>query len=293
MSICQYDYILSLPDEEKLKKGLSKDDEITFRPRYIGDYANYFYNYAEYRIFMTGTLGSVEEFCKKNGLNHDETYYIKINSDFPVGNRPIHKSYFKYNLPKFSNSEYYIKNNQGKVIKPKRIRPEIINAIQDIIQDHPNQKGLIHTNSHTDTLLIKEQLDYPYIWTVTDAENNYNHYPRDKIISCFKESDDPIVLVGAGLKDGIDLPYDYCRFNIIFKVPYPGDQYSRQRGYGIPKDYGWYVGETCNPMMQAYGRGMRTKTDYCDTYILDECLEDILKKQKYLLEDYFLEGIRR
>ena len=287
--LCSLDYILTLPSEEHIKNGLSRTDEIKFEPRHIGDYANYFYNNADCRVFMTGTLTSFELFCENNGLNPDETYYIKIPSDFPIENRPIKKAYFKYNLGKFSKGDYYVKNNNGKPKYPLRIRNDIITAIQDIIREHPGQKGIIHTTSHIDSKLIKEQLDYPYVWTVNANKNeNFNEYPRDELISYFKEYDEPVILVGAGLKDGIDLPDDYCRFNIIFKVPYPGGQYAIQRRNG---EFLWYMGETCNPLMQAYGRGMRHKGDQCDTYILDECFEDILSKNKDLLEDYFLEAI--
>ena len=282
----ELDYIPVIPSKytiENTEKGF-----LEFKPKYIGNFIQPILEKADIKLFMSGTIGSVNNFCKWNGLNQDEVYVIENKSDFPIENRVIHKSYYDYHLGKFSGQKHYVKNNKGWIITPKQIRPDILAAVKDIINNHKNTKGLIHTSNHTDAKLLKEQLNIPFLWVVGDKKHNYNNLTRDELIDEFKKSDKAIILIGPGLKDGIDLPDDYCRFNIILKVPYPGDQYSMTRNR---TDFTWYMNQTIMPLMQAYGRGNRHKEDYCDTYILDECLEDCLNKYNFLFNEYFLEAV--
>ena len=57
-------------------------------------------------------------------------------------------------------------------------------------------------------------------------------------------------------------------FIIIMKIPYPnlGDNLVLAKVKIFPR---WYNSETSNTVIQAIGRGNRTPTDWCTTYILD------------------------
>ena len=114
---------------------------------------------------------------------------------------------------------------------------------------------------------------------------------REATIKNFEESNYPITLIGAGIKDGVDFKGDKCRYQILFKVPYPnlGSQQVKVRKQTDPI---WYLNQTVQPLQQAYGRGIRDADDYCKMYILDEDFEHLVSKYNCLFNEYFLEGIQ-
>jgi Rad3-related DNA helicase len=94
------------------------------------------------------------------------------------------------------------------------------------------------------------------------------------------------------MSEGVDLPYDKCRFQVIYKIPFPylGDKQVNRRQR---MDQRWYAYKTIMTLMQAYGRGMRAHDDSCYTYILDGNIEMIFRSPLYrsLLPEFFKEAI--
>ena len=100
-----------------------------------------------------------------------------------------------------------------------------------------------------------------------------------------------MVLIGAGLKDGVDFSDDKCRFQIIFKMPFPslaGGQINIRKRF----DVSWYIYQTVMPLMQAYGRGIRNENDYCVLYVLDSDMDNLLNNHTDLFNEYFLEAVQ-
>lgn len=266
-------FIIEIPSKkdilnDKLIRGKFKNGlKAEFKPLTISDYSNELLKYGEHRLFLTGTLGSKEKFCEWIGIDPNETYYIYVKSPFPVEHRPIIKSY----VGSMSNSRW---NN-----------PMAISKIKEIIQKHKGQKGVIHTSSNQQAWFLKKALNSNMVWVAQGKT-------REDTIRRFEASHKPVVLVGAGIKDGVDFKGDKCRYQIIFKIPYPslaGKQVNIRMHY----DESWYNYQTIMPLMQAYGRGIRDMDDYCTCYILDNDFEKLLRKFKYLFNEYFLEAIRQ
>jgi Rad3-related DNA helicase len=94
------------------------------------------------------------------------------------------------------------------------------------------------------------------------------------------------------MSEGVDLPYDKCRFQIIYKIPFPylGDKQINMR---MKKDQRWYAYKTAMTLVQTYGRGMRADDDSCVTYILDSDIQMLLKSPLYksLIPEFFKEAI--
>ena len=70
----------------------------------------------------------------------------------------------------------------------------------------------------------------------------------------------PTVLVSPSLREGVDLPDDELRFQIVTKMPYPdlGDPWTAARQARDPR---WYALETAKALVQAYGRSCRHAGD--------------------------------
>jgi ATP-dependent DNA helicase DinG len=99
----------------------------------------------------------------------------------------------------------------------------------------------------------------------------------------------PTVLVSPSLREGVDLPDDFLRFQIITKMPYPdlGDPWTAARRARDPR---WYAVETAKALVQAYGRSCRHADDHGATYVLDAQFERFLQHNRPLLPDWFLDA---
>ena len=114
------------------------------------------------------------------------------------------------------------------------------------------------------------------------------------LIRFFEKDENPLVLVSPSMSEGVDLPYDKCRFQVIYKMPFPylGDKQVNMR---MKRDKKWYAYKTVMTLMQAYGRGMRAEDDSCYTYIIDSDINMLFKSPMYrtLMPDFFKEAIVR
>ncbi len=96
------------------------------------------------------------------------------------------------------------------------------------------------------------------------------------------------------MDEGVDFPDDLCRFQVIYKMPFPylGDKQIMTR---MKRDGYWYAYKTVASLVQAYGRGMRNEDDYCNTYILDQDIYGVLRERwrkcLYFIPEYFEEAI--
>jgi Rad3-related DNA helicase len=270
-------FIIELPS----KKDILKDKPINgkfeaslkaeFKPLTISDYSDQLLHFGDIRLFMTGTLGSKDKFCQWIGIDPKETYYIFVKSPFPKTNRPIIKSYVGS-----------MSGRKGR--NPNWRNPSAISKIQEIIKKHKHEKGVIHTSSNQQAWFIKKMLNNKNAWVAQGPT-------REDTIRRFEAAHKPVILIGAGLKDGVDFKGDKCRYQIMFKMPYPslaGKQVNIRMHY----DRSWYAYQTIMPLMQAYGRGIRDMEDYCIMYVLDSDFDKLLNQYHYLFNEYFLEAIK-
>ena len=255
----------------------SKKNNIQFRPLYGKEYTQRLLDLGHIRLFFTGTLPNPETYMRWIGLKPTETHYIYEKSPYPVENRPIYTHY----LGNFNSK--YNKQVNGKII-PAWENESVLSGIKEILHHHTNENILIHTSSIDQTNWLYEELDFEFNVIPAYGEN------RDKNISLFKSSDEYNILISPSIKEGVDFKGDLCTVQLIFKVPRPiWKDEIKQRG---SQDKEWYNFHTIIPLMQSYGRGIRSMEDYCTTYILDEAFKDLMRFNRYLFEDYFLEAIK-
>lgn len=258
-------------DNEPLNWVIDSDETgVSFKPLRVHQYAkDNLFKYGDVVIFLSATILSHKMFSKWLGLNPNEVYYIKVDSPFPVHKRPI-----ELNLAgKMSNARI------------KRTAPKTISILEEILERHKEDKGLIHTNSYKCQNYITKNLYNSRL--ISHGSNN-----RERVLQYFEEEDNPLVLVSPSMSEGVDLPYDKCRFQVIYKIPFPylGDKQVNMRR---KRDQRWYAYKTVMTLMQTYGRGMRAEDDSCVTYILDSDIKMLLKSPLYrsLIPEFFKEAI--
>ncbi len=246
------------------------ENGVSFKPLRVHQYAeDYLFKHGDVVIFLSATILSHKLFSKWLGLNPRDVYHIKVDSPFSVEKRPI-----ELNLAG--------KMSKGRV---KQSAPKSIEILQKILARHEGDKGLIHTHSYNCQNYITSHL-------YNSRLISHNSTNRERVLSYFEKDDNPLVLVSPSMSEGVDLPYDKCRFQVIYKIPFPylGDMQINKR---MKKDQRWYAYKTAMTLMQAYGRGMRAEDDSCVTYILDSDIKMILKSPLYrsLIPEFFKEAI--
>lgn len=250
----------------------TQEDMVSFKPLKVDKYAEkMLFQYADKILFMSATILDKNLFCKWLGIDPDEVYYIRSDSPFKKEYRPIHM----------------------KLVGPMSKRalwntaPKSIPVIREILDKHKDQKGLIHTHSYKCQKYITEHILEQRILSHTQKN-------REEILSEFENSKNPYVLVSPSMSEGVDLPYEKCQFQIIYKIPYPylGDRQINERKNIDPE---WYGYKTIMTLLQAYGRGMRAENDSCDTYILDKNVQTLLYNKMYrkLVPKFFREAITK
>lgn len=270
LGLATNDFIIDLPNKSTILDN-KMDIAAEFKPFSVLDDTQKLLDLGNVRIFLTGTLGNKDKFCEWNDINPEETYYIYEKSPFDVDKRPIYID-FAGRLSGSINGQARWKNQRA------------INKIKELLDLHKGEKGVIHTSSNEQAFWIMENLKGYNFMFVGGKDRNI-------ILKEFTESKDCIVLIGASIKDGVDFKGDLCRFQIVFKMPYP--QLNEQVKYRKDLDPKWFYYQAVMALMQAYGRGIRDIDDYCVMYIIDSSFKELFEYNRGFFNEYFIEAIQK
>lgn len=167
----------------------------------------------------------------------------------------------------------------------QRDAKKIAEAILEYASHHEGEKGLVHATYSMAKLLR------PYL---SQNERFMFHGKKDKKIQykAFTESK-PIegkILVACGLYEGIDLPDDAGRWQVISKIPWPSLE-DAAIFYKTTSQPDWYRWECLKDVIQATGRICRNPRDFGVTYILDSTFKRLYNKGQHLIPDWWKEAI--
>ena len=247
-----------------------RQEIISFKPLSVKNYTqDYLFNYGDVCIFMSATILNHKKFAQWMGIDKNEIYSIRKDSPFNSNDNPIIVT------DSFNMSRGYLKNSA----------PQTIPVLNRILEKHKNEKGLIHTVSNDCRKYIMRKIDDDRLLT-------HNTKNRNKKLNEYKSSKNS-VLVSPSMSEGVDLPGEQCRFQVIYKLPFMKlNEQVRQR---VNDDEEWYDYRTCIALVQTFGRGIRFDGDYCTTYVVDSRFKDFVrrdKKENHFIPDYVLKAIK-
>lgn len=213
-------------------------------------------------VLLSATIG--EKDIEALGLNRKRVLYIDCKSPIPAENRPI----IPLDL---------ISVNRGNLEQASRL---IATEVEKIAEFHADSKGVIHATYQMSRLLRQSLSGDRYIFH--NRENKKEKYRE------FRESNEPRILVACGLYEGVDLPDDLGRWQVITKIPW--------QSLGNPAikhlselDPDWYSWETLKTTIQACGRICRHTKDYGVTYCLDKSFH---KLPRFMMPQWFIDAIQ-
>tara|TARA_A100001037_G_scaffold297250_1_gene318971 strand:- start:613 stop:1269 length:657 start_codon:yes stop_codon:yes gene_type:complete len=213
---------------------------------------------------MSATILDKEGFCRTLGINPDHAAFISLPSPFPAENRPI----FSFSIGKMSFKEI------------DKTLPKLAEAIESILDQHKNEKGIIHAHSYKIANYLKRNIKSRRI-LIHDSAN------REEVLKRHLSSNKPTVLLSPSMTEGVDLVDEASRFQVVCKVPYPylGDKLVKKR---MHKWKWWYPLQTAKTIVQSVGRSIRSNEDHAVTYILDSDFGYFYSRNK----QFFPEGFR-
>jgi len=245
----------------------SYDNYIEFKPLRISRREGArLLNKGEKVLIMSATILNPDEMARNLGLRGDEWAYVSSNEAFDPETRPVH--YIGHSLP-------ITRDTMDEGLE------WLTEAIQLIMDEHPEDKGLVHTSSTKIALHLKENLDDP-------EERLLLAYGagRQTAYRLHLRRTHPTILLSPSMTEGVDLKDDLARFIVIAKCPYMslGDKQVSERAR---IDREWYLMHTVRQVIQAAGRGNRNPEDQCTTFILDEKVNEVLEEFEEYVPEWF------
>ena len=228
-----------------------------------------FHSHCKYKLFMSATLGNLNVYAKSIGVEKFCGY--EMMNTFDYSQSPI------YFVQEYSMGFRYKDQNL----------PYIIKMISNIMNMYVGKRGIIQTGNYAIAKAIKDNIDpinKERLLVYTDSSN------KDDMIDIHRIKDDT-VLVGPSLIEGLSLDDDLCRFQIIAKVPYPSltDKFVEEK---MKLDEQWYTDRTAMSILQGVGRGVRNNNDWCVTFILDRCFNQVVYRSNSMFDSTFLSRVQ-
>jgi Rad3-related DNA helicase len=236
----------------------------TLLPIDVDKFTEDLFSMSNIRLFMSATIDH-KSFSRALGLK--EAFFIDIDSPFPIENRRI-KFLNKYSLNK-------------NAMRDEKILRRVSESIDEIMNEHKDDRGLILVTNYTLALAIRSRLSLSNKNRIIIS----NDVRRDELVK-YLASDKNNVIISPSLWDGIDLKDDLCRFIIIAKAPYL-DLNDRRIAVKMRKDIDWYTMQSAMRLIQGCGRGVRHDLDYCNIYVLDKNAMQLLRRIEDRIPEWF------
>ena len=250
----------------------SQADRYTFRPLWLTEQLSeqFLWRHSLKWVFMSASFLPMRLEAKRLGIPFGELDYHLVPSTFPVERRPIHIN--------------PVANLTGKTMEAET--PKLVAEIKNILNLHPDEKGLIHAVSYKLAGAIADGLNSDRV-VIHDSKD------RQEALDRFMNSGDPLVLISPSMERGVSLEMDLCRFIIVAKAPflYLGDKIVAARVYSSKLGNEWYAATMLSTVLQMTGRGMRSADDTCVSYILDEQFQRVFNKRPLFLPPWWRDAV--
>lgn len=224
-------------------------DRVTFQPVWASGYAeNYIFNFIPKVVLVSATVTTRD--AQYLGITRNQLDFFEYPSPFLRKNRPV------FVVPTVP-MRYGMTDGEVKLW---------LNQIDRIVEKEAvgrKLKGIIHAVSYDRAKLIKDRSKHRDIMIIHDK--------RDvrATVDKFKEMAGPAVLISPSVGTGYDFPGDDCRFQIIAKLPFIDQQPAIiQARMKLDRNYTNHVALVA--LIQMVGRGVRSSSDWCRTYIIDD-----------------------
>jgi len=254
------------------KKNGSPDTQIIARPL---DAAPFFKSMVEdgasLRVYLSAYLGPKSVFCRDLGLDPERVKWLRLGSDFPPENRPVH----------------FLSIGSLSRANLEQTQPRALAMVDKIASIHAGERGLIHCHSYAFGAAIADKL-------CAGPNRSRVRFPKtaDDRNGAIEEhaAADNSILISPSIGEGFDFKDELARWQIIYKCPFPsmGD---KQVAAKAAEDSEWYDFETVKAILQMAGRICRSASDHGKTYVIDSDAAKLISRYQDRLPQWFLNSL--
>lgn len=246
---CKIDDLLKYKYEHVIQPA---EGEFTVKPIFIGNMFDKALRISNYNLFMSATITG-KLLTTTLGLDQKKLKVIQLPPSFPPKNKkaifykPVGLSY--------------------KTMQDEKTMSQIDANVLAITKHHAGkqEKGIIQTPSFALASRLAAKLKNAKIKNVIEHQRGEQLSP---LLFRLKETKEFTVLISPSLFEGVDLPDDASRFQIIVKAPYASLGDNRIK-YIAENHKDIYSLNTILKIVQGCGRSVRSVDDHCTTYFLD------------------------
>jgi len=268
-----------IEDYEKVKekwvweiKGKGNFRSIEFQPITVGRFMqDLLWRRADKVLLMSGTILAPSVYVEEVGLSTKKYKVISVPSSFHYHYNPV---------------LYYPMGKMSKDFKDDTL-PRMVTKIEEIIDKHGSDKGIIHCNSYDIAEYIYHNLTRYRHRVIFQDRNNRQNSLREFINSKDK------IFISINMNEGLDLKDDLARYQILVKIPYPfiGDKRVKERLFERDEQ-DWFNLQAVEDICQAFGRAVRTEDDWATFYILDESFANLWNRYKDFFTPEFISSYK-
>ena len=218
-------------------------------------------------ILLSATIGPKD--IEALGLDRYRVLYIQAESPIAAERRPIVidpvTSVTRSNL---ESATEQVARYIDEVLAPQ----------------HEGEKGVIHVTYQMARLLTKYLTGPRYLFH--DRANKKEQY------ELFRSSppESGRILVACGMSEGIDLPEDLGRWQVVAKIPW-GNLGNPAVRHMMEKDEDSYYWDTARTLIQTCGRICRTVGDYGVTYVTDSTFDRLYFGNEWQFPEWWKEAL--
>lgn len=247
-----YEHVVDVKGDTKK----NEEFEVSVKPIFVGNMYPVLKN-SRYTLFMSATLNP-KFMVETLKLPYDKTEFIQLEPSFPPENKkviiykPISLSY--------------------KTMSDPKVVEDLLKNAADIFKLHSKQgdRGAFLTPSFAITAKLADKLR-----SCKTESKIFEHKQGQKLVDVladFKEYKGLSVLLSPSMYEGIDLPDDLSRYQVIVKAPFPSLA-DKRMAYILKHHPDIYETLCIMKVVQGIGRSVRSEDDYAVTYLLDANLK--------------------
>jgi len=252
---CKIDDLFNY-DYEHVFEYKEEDKAVSIKPIFVGSMIEALQS-ADHNLFMSATVS--EEFMVKTlNLDPAQTKFIKLPPSFPKENKEV---------------VFFDPLSLGyKSLQDPKVVAQLRKNVAKVVKHHVDagDRGIILTPS------FKLQNEIVAEIISVKGYKLFEHRQGEKlehILTAFKSyAGGPAVLISPSMFEGIDLPGDLSRFQVLVKAPFPSLGDKRMK-FILDKHPSIYNIITVMKAVQGAGRSVRSAEDHATTYCMDANLQ--------------------
>ncbi len=143
-----------------------------------------------------------------------------------------------------------------------------------------DRKGVVHSTSYDRQGEIKERSRFAESMILNERKQ-----PINVAVEKYFEAGPGAILVSPSVFEGFDFKDDRARWQFMCKIPFEPPSRIVKAREAVDKEYRPY--QAMQALVQSFGRGMRSREDWCENFIADEHMDWFYPRYKHLAPDSF------